>query len=187
MSSNFANKFEKLKEFRIILYNFTKNIIHDHPKDILEYSIQYFKFLENDQKKSESFYDETPDESKKHKNIESLKTLADEKDVGKNDSQKIPPNKCMFLKFLNNDDEPLIPNDGVYFSEEVSANNDDDSEGFIKFFDNRINYENTKEIEKQIEIRKNIRQRTRAKIQKERETNNSNEDDLFEGDENAHY
>ena len=182
MSSNIANNFEKLNEFRKILSAFTKKILHDHPKDIIDFSVQYFKFLENGQKITEFIYDDKLDEFQNHKKIESLKTIADEKDIEKKEEKKLQENKALFHRSKNNDEEEfLVNNDGVLFSEKESVK-DENSESFIQFFDNKINLQSTKEIERQLQERKNTHEKTKINNVPEEKKDLYNMDDFFLAD-----
>ena len=46
MTSRFSNKFPIPEEFPEILHDFTREIIRYRPKDILDFSIQYFYYQE---------------------------------------------------------------------------------------------------------------------------------------------
>ena len=50
MSSLFSNKYPIPNDFQQILHDFTKEIVRNKPKDILDFSIHYFYCLENNLK-----------------------------------------------------------------------------------------------------------------------------------------
>ena len=46
MASKYLQKFPIPKDFSKILHDFTKEILQDQPKDIIDYAYHYFKALE---------------------------------------------------------------------------------------------------------------------------------------------
>ena len=138
MSSLFSNKYPIPDNFPQILHDYAKEIVRNRPKDILEFSIQYFYSLENNLKINSNDNNHTIDNKDNENSKQEPITANNDKIITGKEKANNQPNENQ-IKLLENNNLLNEKNDIFEKDEDTFSNisgTSDDKNGVKNFVGN---------------------------------------------------